>query len=197
MEVVMEMLDLKKAAFDQKVADQKLRLRQQYLGPGFAWLGNTNREVARKAIDKLNVQRRLAVSSQPNRLLPAGRILQPCTSTFSRQWGIPCAHQLLPKLARNEVIVKEDFHRFWWLERSLDNELSILQIKEPEVVKVLKGRPRGTGPFAAPTTKPASRPAGPPPSTAPAVLQTETPPVPASRDKSRPTKPSIRRTRSA
>ncbi|KAK4101843.1 hypothetical protein N658DRAFT_424416 [Parathielavia hyrcaniae] len=58
MEVVMEMLDLKKAAFEQKVADQKLRLRHQYLGPGFAWSGNTNREVARKAIDKFNVQRR-------------------------------------------------------------------------------------------------------------------------------------------
>jgi hypothetical protein len=55
-----------------------------------------------------------------------------------------------------------------------------------------KGRTRGSGPFAGQETKAPEAP----PSTAPAVLQTSTPPVPASGTNPRPTKPSVRRKRS-
>ena len=71
-------------------------------------------------------------------------------------------------------------HRFWWLDRSLDIGYSILRVEEPLVVTVLKGRPKGTGPFG---NEEATRA---PPSTAPAAMETP-----------RPLQPSIRRDRSA
>lgn len=95
------------------------------------------------------------------------------------------------KLVDNEAITRDDFHEFWWLDRSLLEEFPILNVKDPATVKG-KGRPRGSGPFAGPQTKAPEAP----PSTAPAVLQTSTPPVPASRTNPRPTKPSVRRNRS-
>ncbi|KAK0721225.1 hypothetical protein B0T21DRAFT_294577 [Apiosordaria backusii] len=105
---------------------------------------------------------------------------------------MPCAHQLLPRLVANEVLTKEDFHPFWWLNRSLQDEFPILRIQDPDIVKVLKGRPKDDGPFAGPVTK-----LEVPSSTTPTVLQLDaTPPVPASRANPRPTKSSIRRTRS-
>ena len=94
------------------------------------------------------------------------------------------------KLVENEALTRHDFDEFWWLERSLLEESPILNVKDPATVKG-KGRPRGSGPFAGPETKAPEAP----PSTAPAVLQTSTPPVPASRTNPRPTKPSVRRNR--
>jgi hypothetical protein len=65
---------------------------------------------------------------------------------------MPCAHQLLPRLVANEILTKEDFHPFWWLDRSLQDEFPILRIQDPDIVKVLKGRPKDDGPFAGPVT---------------------------------------------
>jgi len=82
---------------------------------------------------------------------------------------MPCVHQLSRRLAEKKTIVKEDFHRFWWLGRSLDIEYPILQVKEPLVMTVLKDRPKRTGPFRDEAATVA------PPSSAPAAIETARP----------------------
>jgi hypothetical protein len=48
-----------------------------------------------------------------------------------------------------EPLRKEDAHRYWWLRRDLAEENRYFLIKDPKVVKVLKGRPPNVGgPFA-------------------------------------------------
>ncbi|KAK4148344.1 hypothetical protein C8A00DRAFT_39134, partial [Chaetomidium leptoderma] len=145
-EVILEMLKNKEIVYKERIAMQNARLRTEFQGPSFDWLGPTNKEVSHKAIDKL---------------------------------------------VDNEALTRDDFHEFWWLERSLLEEFPILNVKDPATVKG-KGRPRGSGPFTGQETKAPEAP----PSTAPAVLQTSTPPVPASGTNPRLTKPSVRRNRS-
>jgi len=101
--VFIELVDLKKAKFEHTVTEEKLRQRQQFLGRGYNWLGNTTKEIFRKAIGKINGRKRLLDSLLSNRLYSQGRSLQPCTGAFERQWGMPCAYRLEAKLADNEL----------------------------------------------------------------------------------------------
>ena len=140
-------------------------------------------------MDKLNGQKKLVVASEMRRL--GHRPLGLCTGRFSIQWGIPCAHQLVSKLINNGVLIKTDFHPFWWLDRNLAEEIPVLRFKEPDVVRVLKGRPRGNGPFAGSTSILNSDLSLA--STAPAALMVSATP---SASNQRPVKPSAHRTRS-
>ena len=140
-------------------------------------------------MDKVKGQKKLVVASETGRL--GHRPLGLCTGGFSIQWGIPCAHQLVSKLINNGVLIKTDFHPFWWLDRNLAEEIPVLRFKEPDVVRVLKGRPRGNGPFAGSTSILHSDLSLP--FTAPAALMVSATP---SASNQRPVKPSARRNRS-
>src|SRR5512142_2216553 len=109
--------------------------------------------------------------TEPCPRYPQGKPLPPCTQRFRRQWGLPCAHELIAlRKAKTLVLKKEDFHRFWWLDRNLAEEYPHLLIKDPRVVHG-KGRPRGEGPFAGLAVAVSM-----PPSSAPAALATVSPP---------------------
>lgn len=86
-EVILEMLANKETAYKERIATQKRRLRTEFLGQGFAWLGSTNREVSYRAIDKVNQQKKLAIASRPGggTRYPGGRPLRPCTGRFTNQ----------------------------------------------------------------------------------------------------------------
>ncbi|RYP48552.1 hypothetical protein DL768_005591 [Monosporascus sp. mg162] len=97
---------------------------------------------------------------------------------------MPCSHDLFRILSEGGTVKKADWHRFWWLDRSLDDEDPFLDIEEPLEVTGSRGRPRGSGPFVEQRrpTQPSARrlPSAfeaedaddvtRPPSTAPAVL---------------------------
>ncbi|KAK0721224.1 hypothetical protein B0T21DRAFT_295016 [Apiosordaria backusii] len=86
-EVIQEMLNTKEITYKQRIATQKARLRTEFKGPSFGWLGSTNMEVSYKAVDKVNHQKKIAIASQPggSARYPTGRPLRPCTGRFSRQ----------------------------------------------------------------------------------------------------------------
>jgi hypothetical protein len=175
-EVLVQMLQAKERTFLEAISHQKKKQRYQFSGRGSQWLGTTTREVAWKAVDQVNRQRRLALGSMPNTLNPRGRALPSCTGRFMKQWGIPCAHYLLEIFNSGRNLQKADFSRHWWLKVPLDIEFPHMRIKDPLKVKG-KGRPRGSGPFATSTSTSTSTDMASttdtdpgPPSTAPAAL---------------------------
>ena len=111
--------------------------------------------------------------NQQNRYIDTSLSLhQPhSTQRFRAQWGLPSAHELLElRKAKTLALEKEDFHRFWWLERNLAEEFPYLLIKDPRVVHG-KGRPRRGGPFTRLAVAISA-----PPSSALAALGTASPP---------------------
>jgi hypothetical protein len=74
---------------------------------------------------------------------------KPCTHQFTAQYGIPCQHRLMDRRrAGNLKLEKVDFHPYWWLDRSLQDEDQYLQYHEFDRVRSLRGRPRGSTNFA-------------------------------------------------
>ena len=145
-EVIELMLRNKQAAFEETIATQKVQMRQAVFQQ--QWLGTTPREVSYKAIDFMIKQKRIALGALSSTQQPNPPALQACTGRFTSQLGLPCSHIIFQRLRDKEFITKQDIHRFWYLERSLEVEYPLLQIIEPKVVTVLKGRPRNSGPFA-------------------------------------------------
>lgn len=141
-EVIETMLMNAQTAFEKEVDRQETRLRAVYLGQ--TWLGHTNREISYRGIDLLAKQKHLIMRYLSSRTV----VLSPCTGRFRQQYGMPCSHDLFRILDTNKAVKKSDFHRFWWLDRSLDEEDPFLRIEEPLEVTSSRGRPRGGGPFS-------------------------------------------------
>ncbi|KAI9764390.1 MAG: hypothetical protein M1839_005955 [Geoglossum umbratile] len=160
-EVLIEMLANKQSKFEETVAKQKTSLRNKFKNK--LWLGDTNCQVAYKAINLVNTQWLMLLASKQDRR----KQLKPCTGAFRKQLGLPCVHELEQMLEGdgNAKLVRSQFNKFWWLDQSLNEEEPLLRIQDPDVVQNTRGRPRGTGPFAE---------SAPPPSTAPAALGTAT-----------------------
>ncbi len=72
------------------------------------------------------------------------------------QFGLHCSHEILTRLKTKRPVVKAKIHQFWYLERSLDEEDSSLQVLEPAVVTA-KGRLRGSGLYATNRSVPGSQ----------------------------------------
>ena len=60
-----------------------------------------------------------------------------CTNTFSRQWGLPCAHIYLERRSLGSSLQVEDFHAQWQLNlgRQLDPIDPLLLIKDPVKIR--------------------------------------------------------------
>ena len=83
--------------------------------------------------------------------------LDRCTSQFTTQYGIPCRHELLERYKDGKLVLKkEDFHPYWWLERSLADEDEYLRYQEFDQVEQLRGRPRHSQAFASDPRAPRS-----------------------------------------
>ncbi|CEP09975.1 hypothetical protein [Parasitella parasitica] len=46
--------------------------------------------------------------------------LKPCTGSFEKTQGIPCAHTIKECLLQDKSLEKEDFHRQWYINESCD-----------------------------------------------------------------------------
>jgi hypothetical protein len=121
------------------------RIRYDFLGQ--KWLGNVPLEVSCKALKLVTKQHHITSGWLPTKLRPFPPNPEPCTGQFSAQYGIPCSHKLLDLYKEARQLQKTDFHPFWWLIRSLADEDHYLQLREPDRVEVLRGRPRNSAPF--------------------------------------------------
>ena len=54
----------------------------------------------------------MMLAAVPTRARPAPSDLSPCTSTFTKQFGIPCSHRLLGLHGADTPLEKEDFYPF-------------------------------------------------------------------------------------
>jgi MULE transposase domain len=177
-EVIQTMLMNAQTAFEKEVDRQETHLRRIYMGQ--TWLGHSNRDISYRGVNILAKQKYLTMRYLSSRSV----VLSPCTGRFRRQYSMPCSHDLFRILSEGGTVKKADWHRFWWLDRSLDDEDPFLDIEEPLEVTGSRGRPRGSGPFVEQRrpTQPSARrlPSAfeaedaddvtRPPSTAPAVL---------------------------
>ena len=142
------------------------KMRSQFRDLGQEWLGDYVLKLSNHAVTILVKQYQMMRSDVHN---TSGRCndLKPCTKSLEKQYGLPCAHVLLQRYGNlrdgNRVLVNAtDCSRFWWLERSLDEEEPHLQIQDPYVNPHQRGRPRGGGVFATPNDSNAPSRAVPP-----------------------------------
>ena len=56
------------------------------------------------------------IKYQLDQALPADA--PPCTGTFTKVMGIPCAHAIKQKLASKEQVRVSDFRSHWWIQQS-------------------------------------------------------------------------------
>ncbi|QYT04143.1 hypothetical protein H0G86_011071 [Trichoderma simmonsii] len=68
--------------------------------------------------------------------------LPPCTSSFTQQYALPYSHKILKRLKASEALSKDDVHLRWWLVKPLDIDEPLLQIRDPDIIQNLRGRPR-------------------------------------------------------
>jgi hypothetical protein len=114
---MVSIINQKEQDYLQNAARMQMRQRQRFIGQ--SWLGNITLTVSYHAIDLLAQQYRLAVASIPSRFNPQPEELKPCTSNFTQQYGLPCAHTIYHKLEEKEALCQEDVHPRWWLEKPL------------------------------------------------------------------------------
>ena len=115
-------VDDRRTAYKESLDSSAERVVMQYID--MAWLGKSPLSLTRYAIELLvdQYQKMLGevVSGLPRRRRFA-KPLPPCTNTFRRQFGLPCAHDLLELYDRGvEVLVDtREIHPFWHLEEHL------------------------------------------------------------------------------
>jgi hypothetical protein len=76
-------------------------------------IGSLCRVISKRALKELYEQYKKAEKS----IGPRGERLPRCTSSFTAQWGLPCAHVLFSRLLESPPIdlTKEDVDAHWWL----------------------------------------------------------------------------------
>jgi len=146
-------------AMERNIAEvrkqQQERVLMEYVGK--EWLREAPYNVAHMALKKITEQYRIMLGAIPTRKRPNPPPLDDCTSQFTAQFSIPCSHELLRRHEANELrLRKEDFHPYWWLERSLVDENQYLRYQEFDRTENLRGRPRNTDVFAPQPTAPRS-----------------------------------------
>ncbi|KAK3903705.1 hypothetical protein C8A05DRAFT_14340 [Staphylotrichum tortipilum] len=90
----------------------------------------------------MNRQHQKALPSLPTDARPHPPDPLPCSGTFTNQYRLRCSHKLLDMMKRKEPITKEYIHPRWWLRQPLNLADALLNIKDPDVVKTLRGRPK-------------------------------------------------------
>ena len=115
-------VDDRRMAYKESLDSSAERVVMQYID--MAWLGKSPLSLTRYAIELLVDQHQKmlgeVVSGLPQRCRFA-KPLPPCTNTFRRQFGLPCAHDPLELYDRGvEVLVDtREIHPFWHLEEHL------------------------------------------------------------------------------
>lgn len=73
------------------------------------------------------VANRISALVEKHQLLPPnhfGAAISPCTNTFSRTMGLPCAHRIATLLEGNAAIPLSDIHPFWRIGLSDTEDIS-------------------------------------------------------------------------
>ncbi|EAQ92090.1 predicted protein [Chaetomium globosum CBS 148.51] len=113
--------------------------------------------------------------------------LPPCTGSFTKQYRLPCSHKILELMKGQQPLTKEHIHPRWWLRQPLNIPNTLLNIKDPEIVKTLRCRTRNKPIAYREENQPPSSSAPQPKAKAPRKSKNPAP---------RPVKQSIRRNRS-
>ncbi|KID81242.1 hypothetical protein MGU_11379 [Metarhizium guizhouense ARSEF 977] len=137
-QALVTMIDDKSRSYRQEAARQIQRQRDQYLKQ--AWLGKLNLQITYQAIDLLAKQYRFALAALPDQCEP--KPLLPCTGNFEHQCGLPCSHRILDCLMNGMPLRRSQITMRWWLEKPLNAEDKLLDIRDPAVVISARGRPR-------------------------------------------------------
>ncbi|KID97269.1 hypothetical protein MAJ_06756, partial [Metarhizium majus ARSEF 297] len=112
------MIDNKSRSYRQEAARQTQHQRDQYLKQ--AWLGNLNLQITYQAID----------------LLAKHSLAQSTSSTNT------ACRRILDCLANGTPLRRSQIAMRWWLEKPLNAEDKLLDIRDPAVVMSARGRPR-------------------------------------------------------
>lgn len=110
------------------------------------WLGELPLTVTRWCLDQLDSLHLQALETLPSSQHPTGRPLLPCTGSTRKQYGLPCAHELLVWYHEGQPLQRSDIDPFWWIKHRRDDADPLLRVLRPHIA-IPKGRPRGEGPF--------------------------------------------------
>ena len=88
------------------------------------WLGKSALILTRYALDLLVEQHQKMlgeVASKNSKKQLFARQLPPCTNSFRRQYGLPCAHEMLVRYQENQAVLvyPDEAHPFWHLQQRL------------------------------------------------------------------------------
>ncbi|KID81049.1 hypothetical protein MGU_11557 [Metarhizium guizhouense ARSEF 977] len=137
-QALVTMIDNKSRSYRQEAARQIQCQRDQHLKQ--AWLGKLNLQITYQAIDPLAKQCRFALAALPDQREP--KPLLPCTGNFEHQYGLPGSHRMLDCLVNGMPLRRSQIAMRWWLEKPLNAEDKLLDIRDPAVVISARGRPR-------------------------------------------------------
>ncbi|OAQ58186.2 transposase [Pochonia chlamydosporia 170] len=137
-QALVTMIDKKSRSYRQEAARQIQRQRDQYLKQ--AWLGKLNLQITYQAIDLIAKQYRFALAALPDQRKP--KPLRACTGNFEHQYGLPCSHRILDCLMSGTPLRRSQIAMRWWLEKPLNAEDKLLEIRDPAIVRSARGRPR-------------------------------------------------------
>lgn len=120
---ILELLKRKTDAYNQAIANALSKAWAKYDSKPV--INGLSRVICKRALEEiyqqwLRASRSLGDSPQP---LPA------CTESFTAQWGLPCAHRLLPlmKAEPPAPLTRVSVDPHWWLYFDTVNILPILQ----------------------------------------------------------------------
>ncbi|KAF5131326.1 PKS-NRPS hybrid synthetase [Metarhizium anisopliae] len=99
-----------------------------------------NLQITYQAIDLIAKQYRFALAALPDQREP--KPLRPCTGNFEHQYSLPCSHRILDCLMNGTPLRRSQIAMRWWLEKPLNAEDKLLDIRDPAIVRSARGRPR-------------------------------------------------------
>ncbi|KHO11515.1 hypothetical protein MAA_11031 [Metarhizium robertsii ARSEF 23] len=137
-QALVTMIDNKSRSYRQEAARQIQRQRNQYLKQ--EWLGILNLQITYPAIDLIAKQYRFALAALPDQREP--KPLRPCTGNFEHQYGLPCSHRIFDCLMNGTPLRRSQIAMSWWLEKPLNTDDKLLDIRDPAVVISARGKPR-------------------------------------------------------
>ena len=103
------------------------------------WPGDIRSKLTRKAVKMVVKQRELLLKAHRHNPSIADP-LPACTNSFTKQFGLPCAHRIKDVLFRNEPLDYMMAHKHWHLGHNRAVENPYLRILDP-LISIPRGRP--------------------------------------------------------
>lgn len=114
---IVQMIEEKERIYSERAAEMDMKKRTKFNNQ--PWLGYLPLQISLPALELIYKQGLMAQSAIRSESTSRPQPLEPCSHTFTEQFGLPCKHFIANIINNGETLQKEHVHARWWLRKPL------------------------------------------------------------------------------